>query len=184
MYRTLATGIAAVVLASAVTLSAQEKTVMVGGAAMFPSKDIVDNAVNSKDHTTLVAAVKTAGLVETLKSAGPFTVFAPTNAAFDRLPKGTVDTLLKPENKDKLKSILTYHVIAGRMDSSALMEKATANGGKLELSTVSGDKLWAAVTGGRLSLRDEKGNTAAITIADVYQSNGVIHVINTVVMPD
>ncbi|MBA2260383.1 MAG: fasciclin domain-containing protein, partial [Acidobacteria bacterium] len=182
MYRSFITGIAAVAMAAAVTVGAQEKTVMVGGAAMYPSKDIVDNAVNSKDHTTLVAAVKAAGLVETLKSAGPFTVFAPTNAAFNKLPKGTVETLLKPENNDKLKSILTYHVVAGRMDSATLMEKAQANGGKLELSTVNGGKLWAALKDGKLWLRDAKGNTAAITIADVYQSNGVIHVINTVVM--
>jgi len=184
MYRSFITGIAAVAMAAAVTVGAQEKTVMVGGAAMYPSKDIVDNAVNSKDHTTLVAAVKAAGLVETLKSAGPFTVFAPTNAAFNKLPKGTVETLLKPENNDKLKSILTYHVVAGRMDSATLMEKAKANGGKLELSTVNGGKLWAALKDGKLWLRDAKGNTAAITIADVYQSNGVIHVINTVVMPE
>jgi len=184
MYRSFITGIAAVAMAAAVTVGAQEKTVMVGGAAMYPSKDIVDNSVNSKDHTTLVAAVKAAGLVETLKSAGPFTVFAPTNAAFNKLPKGTVETLLKPENNDKLKSILTYHVVAGRMDSATLMEKAQANGGKLELSTVNGGKLWAALKDGKLWLRDGKGNTAAITIADVYQSNGVIHVINTVVMPE
>jgi len=184
MYRSFITGIAAVAMAAAVTVGAQEKTVMVGGAAMYPSKDIVDNAVNSKDHTTLVAAVKAAGLVETLKSAGPFTVFAPTNAAFNKLPKGTVETLLKPENNDKLKSILTYHVVAGRMDSATLMEKAKANGGKLELSTVNGGKLWAALKDGKLWVRDGKGNTAVITIADVYQSNGVIHVINTVVMPE
>ena len=184
MYRSFITGIAAVAMAAAVTVGAQDKSVMVGGAAMYPSKDIVDNAVNSKDHTTLVAAVKAAGLVETLKSAGPFTVFAPTNAAFNKLPKGTVETLLKPENVDKLKSILTYHVVAGRMDSATLMEKAKANGGKLELSTVNGGKLWAALKDGKLWLRDGKGNTAAITIADVYQSNGVIHVINTVVMPE
>ena len=184
MYRSFITGIAAVAMAAAVAVGAQEKTVMVGGAAMYPSKGIVDNAVNSKDHTTLVAAVKAAGLVETLKSAGPFTVFAPTDAAFNKLPKGTVETLLKPENTDKLKSILTYHVVAGRMDSATLMEKAKANGGKLELSTVNGGKLWAALKDGKLWLRDAKGNTAAITIADVYQSNGVIHVIDTVVMPE
>ena len=184
MYRSFITGIAAVAMAAAVAVGAQDKTVMVGGAAMYPSKDIVDNAVNSKDHTTLVAAVKAAGLVETLKSAGPFTVFAPTDAAFNKLPKGTVETLLKPENTDKLKSILTYHVVAGRMDSATLMEKAKANGGELELSTVNGGKLWAALKDGKLWLRDAKGNTAAITVADVYQSNGVIHVINTVVMPE
>ena len=182
MYRRFVTalGVAALV----VSLGAQEKTVMVGGAAMFPSKDIVDNAVNSKDHTTLVAAVKAAGLVETLKSAGPFTVFAPTDAAFGKLPKGTVEALLKPENNDKLKTILTYHVVAGRLDSASLMEKAKMNGGSLELSTVSGDKLWVVVNGGKLWLKDEKGTNAGITIADVYQSNGVIHVINTVIMPN
>ena len=184
MDRSFVTGIAAIAIAAAVAAGAQDKTVMVGGAAMYPTKDIVDNAVNSKDHTTLVAAVKAAGLVETLKGAGPFTVFAPTNAAFNKLPKGTVDTLLKPENIDKLKSILTYHVVAGRMDSGSLMEKAKMGDGKLELSTVSGDKLWVVVKDGKLWLRDEKGSTAGITIPDVYQSNGVIHVIDTVVMPD
>src|SRR5688572_7519341 len=183
MYRRFVLGIAAVVVAAAAVSAAQDKTVMVGGAAMYPSKDIVDNAVNSKDHTTLVAAVKAAGLVDTLKSAGPFTVFAPTNAAFNKLPKGTVETLLKPENTDKLKTILTYHVVAGRMDSAALLEKAKMNGGKVELETVSGDKLWVVLQKGKLWLRDEKGVNAGITIADVYQSNGVIHVINTVVMP-
>jgi uncharacterized surface protein with fasciclin (FAS1) repeats len=183
MYRSFVTGIAALAMAAAVTVGAQDRTVMVGGAAMYPSRDIVDNAVNSKDHTTLVAAVKAAGLVETLKGAGPFTVFAPTNAAFDKLPKGTVDTLLKPENLDKLKTILTYHVVAGRMDSAMLMEKAKMAGGKVELSTVSGGKLWVVLKDGKLWVRDAKGGTSAITIADVYQSNGVIHVINTVVMP-
>ena len=176
--------VAAVAVAAAAAVGAQEKTVMVGGAAMYPSKDIVDNAVNSKDHTTLVAAVKAAGLVDTLKGAGPFTVFAPTNAAFDKLPKGTVETLLKPENRDKLKGVLTYHVVAGRMDAAALMQKATSSDGKVELKTVSGDKLLALVKDGKLWLRDEKGHTAGITTADVYQSNGVIHVIDTVVMAD
>ena len=183
MYRTFVSGIAALALVVAVSAGAQEKTVMVGGAAMFPSKDIVDNAVNSKDHTTLVAAVKAAGLVETLKGAGPFTVFAPTNAAFEKLPKGTVDTLLKPENSAKLKTVLTYHVVSGRLDSKALWEKAKAGGGKAELQTVSGDTLWVVLDGGKLWLRDEKGTNASITIPDVYQSNGVIHVVNTVVMP-
>ena len=182
MYRRFVTALGVAALVA--SLGAQEKTVMVGGAAMFPSKDIVDNAVNSKDHTTLVAAVKAAGLVETLKSAGPFTVFAPTNAAFGKLPKGTVETLLKPENNDKLKTILTYHVVAGRLDSASLTEKAKMNGGNLELSTVSGDKLWVVLNGGKLWLKDAKGTSAGITIADVYQSNGVIHVINTVIMPN
>jgi uncharacterized surface protein with fasciclin (FAS1) repeats len=162
--------------------SAQEKTVMVGGAAMYPSKDIIDNAMNSKDHTTLVAAVKAAGLVGTLKGTGPYTVFAPTNAAFDKLPKGTVEMLLKPDHKDRLTSVLTYHVVLGRFDSKALMEKAHAGGGHAELKTASGETLWVVWKDGRLWLRDGKGMTAAITTADVYQSNGVIHVIDTVVM--
>jgi uncharacterized surface protein with fasciclin (FAS1) repeats len=163
--------------------SAQEKTVMVGGAAMYPSRDIVDNAVHSKDHTTLVTAVKAAGLVDTLKGPGPFTVFAPTNAAFDKLPKGTVDTLLKPESMGTLKAVLTYHVVAGTMDAATLTEKAKANGGTVELSTVSGGKLWAVVSGGTLTVRDEKKATARVTIPDVRQSNGVIHVVDTVLMP-
>jgi uncharacterized surface protein with fasciclin (FAS1) repeats len=163
--------------------SAQDKTVMVGGAAMYPSKNIIDNAMNSQAHTTLVAAVKAAGLVETLKGPGPFTVFAPTNEAFAKLPAGTVDVLLEPANKGKLTTILTYHVVAGRMDAATLMTKARANGGKLELSTVSGGKLWVLLNGETLWLQDEKGAKAAISIPDVYQSNGVIHVIDAVVMP-
>ena len=157
-----------------------EKTVQVGGAPMYPSKNIVENAVNSKDHTTLVAAVKAAGLVETLQSAGPFTVFAPTNAAFDMLPKGTVETLIKPENKAKLTSILTYHVVAGKLDSKALDAKIKEGG---ELTTVAGGKLWVSRKAGKYWLKDEKGGMAAITIKNVYQSNGVIHVIDHVVMP-
>lgn len=170
-------------LVGAISMGAQEKTVMVGGAAMFPSKDIIDNAVNSKDHTTLVAAVKAAGLVDTLKGAGPFTVFAPTNAAFAGLPAGTVDTLLKPENKATLAKILTYHVVAGRLDAKALMAQASKNKGTATLKTVSGGTLWVMVDGTRVTLKDEKGATAVVTIADVYQSNGVIHVINGVVQP-
>jgi uncharacterized surface protein with fasciclin (FAS1) repeats len=162
--------------------SAQEMTKMVGGAAMYPSKNIVENAMNSKDHTTLVAAVKAAGLVETLEGPGPFTVFAPTNAAFAKLPKGTVDTLLKPENKAMLGKVLTYHVVAGRLDSKALAEKAHMGMGNVELTTVSGGKLWLMMHGKDWMLKDEKGGEAKITIADVYQSNGVIHVIDTVVM--
>jgi uncharacterized surface protein with fasciclin (FAS1) repeats len=161
----------------------KEKTVKVGGAPMYPSKDIVDNAVNSKDHTTLVAAVKAAGLVETLKSDGPFTVFAPVNNAFDKLPKGTVENLLKPENKATLTKVLTYHVIAGRLDSKELSAKIKAGGGKAELTTVEGEKLWIMKAGPKFTLKDAKGNMAAITIKDVYQKNGVIHVIDTVVMP-
>ncbi len=161
----------------------KEKTVMVGGAAMYPSKDIVDNAVNSKDHTTLVAAVKAAGLVETLKSAGPFTVFAPTNDAFAKLPAGTVDNLLKPENKGSLTKVLTYHVVAGKMDAADL-SKAIKNGkGKATLKTVAGGTLTATMKGKNIMLTDENGGMATVTIADVYQKNGVIHVINSVVLP-
>jgi len=161
----------------------KEKTVMVGGAAMYPSKDIVDNAVNSKDHTTLVAAVKAAGLVETLKSAGPFTVFAPTNAAFEKLPAGTVDNLLKPENKASLTKVLTYHVVAGRMDANDLSKAIKAGKGKATLKTVSGGTLVATMKGKNIMLKDENGGMATVTIADVYQKNGVIHVINSVVLP-
>ena len=165
------------------TSFAQEKTVMVGGAAMYPSKNIVENAVNSKDHTTLVAAVKAAGLVETLQSAGPFTVFAPTNAAFDLLPKGTVETLVKPENKAKLTGILTYHVIAGRLDSKELAMKIKEGNGTAELATVAGGKLWIMMKGKKIVLKDESGGMAIVTIKDVYQSNGVIHVIDHVLLP-
>lgn len=161
---------------------AQDKTVMVGGAPMYPSKNIIENAVNSKDHTTLVAAVKAAGLVETLQGAGPFTVFAPTNKAFDKLPKGTVETLLKPENKAMLQGILTYHVVAGNLDSKALAEKIREGNGKAELTTVQGGKLWAWMQGNKLVLKDEKGGMATVTIKDVHQSNGVIHVIDHVLM--
>ena len=173
--------VAAAVLVS--TSAFAEKTVEVGGAAMYPSKDIIDNAVNSKDHTTLVAAVKAAGLVETLKGKGPFTVFAPTNAAFDKLPAGTVDTLLKPENKPMLSGILTYHVVAGKMDSKAVAAAIKKGKGKAELKTVAGGKLTASMQGKDLILTDEKGGMSKVTIADVYQSNGVIHVVDTVLMP-
>ncbi|MDF7820714.1 fasciclin domain-containing protein [Runella sp. MFBS21] len=162
---------------------AQEKTVEVGGAPMYPSKNIVENAVNSKDHTTLVAAVKAAGLVETLQSAGPFTVFAPTNAAFDKLPAGTVESLVKPENKKTLTTILTYHVVAGKMDSKAIAAAIKAGGGTATFKTVQGGTLKAMMKGKKLVLSDEKGGMATVTIKDVYQSNGVIHVIDTVVMP-
>jgi uncharacterized surface protein with fasciclin (FAS1) repeats len=160
-----------------------EKTVTVGGAAMYPSKNIVENAVNSKEHTTLVAAVKAAGLVETLQSAGPFTVFAPTNAAFDKLPEGTVGTLVKPENKATLTKILTYHVVAGKFDSKAIAAAIKAGGGTAEFKTVAGGTLKASMKGNKLMLWDEKGGMSTVTIKDVYQSNGVIHVIDTVVMP-
>ncbi|MBA2248962.1 MAG: fasciclin domain-containing protein [Chitinophagaceae bacterium] len=160
-----------------------EKTVMVGGAAMYPSKNIIQNAVNSKDHTTLVAAVKAAGLVETLSGAGPFTVFAPTNEAFNMLPKGTVETLLKPENKAMLSGILTYHVVSGRLSSKDLMKMAKAGGSMSQLTTVAGGKLWVYRKGNKLGIKDEKGGTAWITIKDVNQSNGVIHVVNKVLLP-
>lgn len=155
----------------------------VGGAPMYANKNIVENAVNSKDHTTLVAAVKAAGLVETLQSKGPFTVFAPTNAAFDKLPKGTVETLVKPENKTTLTKILTYHVLAGKYDSKAIAAAIKAGNGTAIFTTVEGGKLKAMMSGKDLVLVDEKGGRSVVTIADVYQSNGVIHVIDTVVMP-
>ena len=156
---------------------------MVGGAAMYPSKNIVQNAVNSKDHTTLIAAVKAAGLVPTLELSGPFTVFAPTNEAFAKLPAGTVDTLLKPENKAKLTSVLTYHVVAGRMTTKELREKVKEGGGMAELKTVEGEALTVKENDGKLWLIDAKGDMAQITIGDVLQSNGVIQVINTVLLP-
>lgn len=159
------------------------KTVMVGGAAMYPSKDIVSNAVNSADHTTLVAAVKAAGLVETLQGIGPFTVFAPTNAAFNLLPAGTVETLIKPENKGTLTSILTYHVVPGRLNSKDLAKWMKKGGGRYEMTTVQGGKLWIMEKDGQLWLKDAKGGMSMITIADVNQSNGVIHVIDHVIMP-
>jgi uncharacterized surface protein with fasciclin (FAS1) repeats len=157
---------------------------MVGGAAMFKNKNIVENAVNSKDHTTLVAAVKAAGLVETLQGKGPFTVFAPTNSAFDMLPAGTVEMVLKPENKAMLTKVLTYHVVAGNMDSKKLMKAIKKGNGKATLTTVSGDTLTASMSGNGIMLMDEKGGTAMVTIANVKQSNGVIHVIDHVLMPN
>lgn len=161
-----------------------EKTKMVGGAAMYPSKTIVENAVNSKDHTTLVAAVKAAGLVDTLSGPGPFTVFAPTNKAFGKLPKGTVETLVKPENKATLTGILTYHVVPGRLDSRELSREVKAGGGSAKLTTVAGGTLTVTQpTKRRLVITDAKGDAATVTIRDVYQSNGVIHVINTVMLP-
>lgn len=156
---------------------------MVGGAPMSADKDIIDNAVNSKDHTTLVAAVKAAGLVDTLKGPGPFTVFAPTNAAFDALPKGTVDTLLKPDRKADLTRLLTYHVVAGKLDAAALQSQIAAGGGKAVLTTVQGEPLTATERDGGIALADAKGNVAMVTIADVMQRNGVIHVIDKVLMP-
>ncbi len=156
---------------------------MVGGAAMSKEKNIVENASNSKDHTTLVAAVKAAGLVDTLEGKGPFTVFAPTNEAFEKLPSGTVDTLLKPENKEKLAGILTYHVVAGKMTAAKLAKKIKAGNGSAELKTVNGEKLTAKMSGDSIELTDAKGGTAMVTIGDVMQSNGVIHVVDSVLMP-
>ena len=174
---------AAISFASVAHASMEEKTVEVGGAAMYPSKNIIENAVNSKDHTTLVAAVKAAGLVETLSGPGPFTVFAPTNAAFEKLPAGTVDTLVKPESKDTLTKILTYHVVAGKFSAADVLAAIEAGGGKATLTTVEGQPLTATVHDGGVMLTDAKGGTAMVTIADVNQSNGVIHVIDTVLMP-
>ena len=165
------------------TAYAQEKTVTVGGAPMYPSKNIVQNAVNSKDHTTLVAAVKAAGLVDTLSGTGPFTVFAPTNEAFDKLPGGTVPMLLEPKNKTKLSGILTYHVVPGRLSAKDLMAKIKDGGGKAMLKTVEGADLTFAIKDGKLWVIDGKGDTAQVTIRNVMQSNGVIHVIDTVLLP-
>lgn len=165
------------------SMSAFAADPIVGGAPMSPTKDIIDNAVNSKDHTTLVTAVKAAGLVETLKGKGPFTVFAPTNAAFAALPAGTVETLLKPENKAKLSGILTYHVVAGKLDSTAVVAAIKAGGGKASLTTVAGGKLSASIEGKDVIITDENGGKGKVTIADVYQSNGVIHVVDKVLLP-
>ncbi|MES2656481.1 MAG: fasciclin domain-containing protein [Bacteroidota bacterium] len=168
---------------SQVNVSAQS-TVTVGGEAMYPRKNIVENAVNSKDHTTLVAAVKAASLVETLQGSGPFTVFAPTNAAFAKLPAGTVENLVKPENKATLTKILTYHVVAGKIDSKELMKRIKAGNGVATLKTVSGGTLYAMMNGDKnIVIKDENGNVSNISIYDVYQSNGVIHVIDAVVTP-
>ncbi|MGB6969298.1 MAG: fasciclin domain-containing protein [Methyloceanibacter sp.] len=179
-------GVAAMALAvSAIAVApsvAKEMSVTVGGAAMYPSKNIIQNAVNSKDHTTLVAAVKAAGLVDTLSGPGPFTVFAPTNEAFAKLPNGTVDTLLKPENKDQLVGVLTYHVVPGRITAKDLMTMAKKGGGKTTLKTVEGEDLTVQIKDGDLWIWDAKGDAAKITIKNVMQSNGVIHVIDTVLM--
>jgi uncharacterized surface protein with fasciclin (FAS1) repeats len=161
-----------------------EKTVMVGGAPMYPSKNIVENAVNSKDHTTLVAAVKAAGLVDTLASAGPFTVFAPVNTAFAKLPAGTVDTLLKPENKGTLTTVLTYHVVPGRLTAANLMKAVKDGNGEASFKTVAGGEITVKQpSAGKLTITDAKGGTSSVTIGDVLQSNGVIHVIDTVLLP-
>lgn len=168
--------------ATAQRADTKEKTVNVGGAPMYPSKNIIENAVNSGDHTTLVAAVKAAGLVETLQGPGPFTVFAPTNSAFDKLPKGTVDNLLKPENKSMLAGILTYHVVSGKLDSNELKMLMDKNNGKAELKTVQGGVLTVWMKGGKMMVADEKGGMATVSTKDVYQSNGVIHVTDAVSM--
>ena len=183
--RTILFAIAAAGLAGA-PLQAKmstSKTVMVGGAPMYPTKNIIENAVNSKDHTTLVAAVKAAGLVETLSGPGPFTVFAPTNAAFAKLPAGTVETLVKPENKGTLTTILTYHVVAGKMNAKDIAAAIKAGKGKAVLTTVQGGKLTASMMGQTLMLTDAKGGMSHVTIGDVNQSNGVIHVVDAVLMP-
>ena len=184
MIRTLRYSILGLALCAATSTVLAEDP-MVGGAAMYPTKNIIENAVNSKDHTTLVAAVKAAGLVPTLEGKGPFTVFAPTNEAFDALPSGTVDTLLKPENKAQLTKILTYHVVAGDLTGAKLEHRIKEGNGKAVLKTVAGEKLTAMMSedGKGISLKDAKGNVAMVTIADVKQSNGVIHVVDKVLMP-
>jgi uncharacterized surface protein with fasciclin (FAS1) repeats len=179
----LAASAAAVLTLTSLSASAQATDPMVGGAAMYPTKNIVENAINSPIHKTLVAAVKAAGLVDTLESKGPFTVFAPTDDAFAKLPAGTVDTLLKPENKDTLVKILTYHVVPGKIDSKKLMKDIKKGGGKTMLKTVQGEDLTFTESGGTITITDAKGGTATVTTADVFQSNGVIHVIDAVLMP-
>jgi uncharacterized surface protein with fasciclin (FAS1) repeats len=183
LFAAAAAGVAVALAGGSFASAQMTKTVMVGGAAMYPSKTIVENAVNSKDHTTLVAAVKAAGLVDTLQSPGPFTVFAPTNAAFGKLPAGAVEGLLKPENKPALTGVLTYHVVPGRMSARDLAAKVKAGGGKAMLKTAQGETLTVSQKNGALWVWDAKGGSARITIADVGQSNGVIHVVDTVLMP-
>ncbi len=182
-----AVAVAALVFAAAISTPTlaqmKEQTVTVGGAPMYPSKNIIQNAANSKDHTTLVAAVKAAGLVETLQGPGPFTVFAPVNKAFDKLPQGTVPTLLKAENKDKLVAVLTYHVVPGRLSAKDLWNAATKAGGKAKIKTVEGDELTVEFKSQTLTLRDAKGNVSRVTTQNVFQSNGVIHVVDTVLLP-
>jgi uncharacterized surface protein with fasciclin (FAS1) repeats len=173
----------AAVAATPTLAQMKEQTVTVGGAPMYPSKNIIQNAVNSKDHTTLVAAVKAAGLVDTLQGTGPFTVFAPTNAAFAKLPTGTVDSLLKPQMKEKLVAVLTYHVLPGRLSVKDLWEASNKGGGKAKFKTVEGEELTVEFKGQVLTIRDSKGNASKVTIQNVFQSNGVIHVIDSVLMP-
>jgi uncharacterized surface protein with fasciclin (FAS1) repeats len=183
MNRKFAMLIAVVAIAVTSAVAGMDNPV-VGGQQMYPAKNIIENAVNSADHTTLVTAVKAAGLVETLEGPGPFTVFAPTNEAFAKLPAGTVETLVKPENKATLTKVLTYHVVAGRLSASDIKKQIKAGNGSAELVTVEGGKLWASQDGNHIVLKDEKGGTATVTIPNVFQSNGVIHVIDTVVMPN
>ena len=173
----------AAVAATPTLAQMKEQTVTVGGAPMYPSKNIIQNAVNSKDHTTLVAAVKAAGLVDTLQGSGPFTVFAPTNAAFAKLPAGTVDSLLKPQMKEKLVAVLTYHVLPGRLSVKDLWEASNKGGGKAKFKTVEGEELTVEFKGQVLTIRDSKGNASKVTVQNVFQSNGVIHVIDNVLMP-
>jgi uncharacterized surface protein with fasciclin (FAS1) repeats len=180
----VATAALALAMGGAAGVAVAQTDPMVGGAAMYPSKNIIENAVNSPDHTTLVAAVKAAGLVDTLSGPGPFTVFAPTNEAFGKLPQGTVATLVEPANKAMLTKILTYHVVAGRMSAMDLAAKVRDGGGKAMLTTVEGGMLTVTKRGSHLVLTDEKGGMSMITIANVFQSNGVIHVVDTVLMPN
>lgn len=175
--------IVALVAANVVATLFATENPMVGGASMYPTKDIIQNAMNSKDHTTLVTAVKAAGLVETLQGKGPFTVFAPTNEAFDKLPPGTVDTLLQPENKEQLAAVLTYHVVPGKITADKLAKEIKAGDGSAQLMTVNGEKLTARMVGDSIELTDAKGGMSRVKIANVIQSNGVIHVIDTVLMP-
>ena len=177
-------GTALAIVAMATAIGYAAKNPIVGGKEMFPNKNIVENAVNSADHTTLVAAVKAAGLVDTLMSPGPFTVFAPTNSAFAKLPAGTVDTLLQPENKGMLTKVLTYHVVPGRISSADLKKLIKNENGMATLKTVSGGMLWAMMRGNEIVLKDEKGASSTITQANVFQSNGVIHVVDSVVLPN
>ena len=179
----ISTFLALVVMSTGFAAGAQ-KTVMVGGAAMSPAKNIADNAVNSKEHTTLIAALKASGLLETLKGAGPFTLFAPTNRAFNKLPKGAVDALMKPENKDKLSAIIKYHVLPGKISSVAIMNSIKSNQGTYVAQTVAGGNLTFTMNGDAISVKDEKGGVSQITIKDVNQSNGIIHVINTILLPN
>ena len=183
MFRTRIAALATTGFLAFSGLALAETTKMVGGAAMYPSKNIVENAVNSKDHTTLVAAVKAAGLVDTLMTPGPFTVFAPVNKAFTKLPKGTVETLLKPENKPTLQAVLTYHVVSGKHSAADIAADIKAGGGKATYKTVEGENITARRVGRRIEIIDAKGDVSHVTIADVNQSNGVIHVVDTVLLP-